>query len=244
MKTIESNCKHCSVPFQVRPAEINRGNGLFCSSSCSSKDYRARTHKTPESNCVCAQCSARFYVKLSRLNKPGPKYCSARCQGKARTNKNAEARRINQITEPRFHKRCLECEKELTKNQKKNYNQTYCSASCGATFRHKIKIQKWITGDFVFNPRSETIPHTIRRYLFEKHHSKCPKCGWGEIHPTTGRVPLTVNHIDGDSSNHSHTNVELLCPNCHSLTPNYGSLNRGKGRKRRMNVIRLSKSLI
>jgi hypothetical protein len=27
--------------------------------------------------------------------------------------------------------------------------------------------------------------------------------------------------------------LEILCPNCHSLTPTYGGLNRGKGRKLR-----------
>ena len=43
---------------------------------------------------------------------------------------------------------------------------------------------------------------------------------------------LQVNHIDGNYKNNREENLELLCPNCHSLTPNYRSLNRGKGRKR------------
>ena len=59
------------------------------------------------------------------------------------------------------------------------------------------------------------------------------KCGWCEIHKITNNVPIQLNHIDGNSDNNHLNNVELLCPNCHSLTPNFGSLNLGNGRSKR-----------
>lgn len=71
----------------------------------------------------------------------------------------------------------------------------------------------------------------IRRYLFEKFDNKCCKCGWSEVNPRTGIVPLQINHIDGNSQNNEPKNVELLCPNCHSLTDTFGK--HGKGRKKR-----------
>ena len=58
------------------------------------------------------------------------------------------------------------------------------------------------------------------------HNNKCEKCGWGEVNETTGNVPLEVHHIDGDCTNNSEDNLQLLCPNCHSLTANHGSLNK------------------
>src|SRR5271166_3397151 len=70
----------------------------------------------------------------------------------------------------------------------------------------------------------------IRRYLTEKYGEKCQQCGWNMRHPATGRVPLTVEHKDGNWRNTIEENLTLLCPNCHSLTLTYGSLNRGKGR--------------
>lgn len=73
----------------------------------------------------------------------------------------------------------------------------------------------------------------IRRYLFEKYNSKCQKCGWGETNPFTKRIPLTVSHIDGNYRNNQESNLELICPNCHSLTDSYGSRNRGRGREDR-----------
>lgn len=36
-------------------------------------------------------------------------------------------------------------------------------------------------------------------------------------------ISLELNHIDGNSGNHSLNNLELLCPNCHSQTATYRS---------------------
>jgi hypothetical protein len=40
-------------------------------------------------------------------------------------------------------------------------------------------------------------------------------------------IPLEIHHKDGDRTNNSLHNIELLCPNCHALTDNY----RGKKKK-------------
>ena len=34
------------------------------------------------------------------------------------------------------------------------------------------------------------VSNYIRRYLFEKYHSKCQICGWGSKNPVTNMVPL------------------------------------------------------
>ena len=73
----------------------------------------------------------------------------------------------------------------------------------------------------------------VRRWLHERAGSKCEECQWSKVNRFTGKVPLTVNHIDGDSSNHRPENLELICWSCHSLTESFGSRNRGKGRKKR-----------
>ena len=78
------------------------------------------------------------------------------------------------------------------------------------------------------------LSHYIRSYLFDKYHSKCALCEWGEINIHTGRIPLEVEHIDGDYLNNLEHNLILLCPNCHSLTSTYKGANKGKGRKQRV----------
>ena len=78
--------------------------------------------------------------------------------------------------------------------------------------------------------RAGALAVPIKRWLREKYGNKCQRCGWGEINPTSSIVPLTAHHIDGNCLNNHHTNLELLCPNCHALTPTYGGLNVGHGR--------------
>ena len=80
--------------------------------------------------------------------------------------------------------------------------------------------------------------------MFEINDNKCSKCGWGKINEFSKRIPLTVNHIDGNSTNHKPHNVELICPSCHSLTNNYGGLNWGNGRISRCEKLRIKNSSI
>ncbi len=59
------------------------------------------------------------------------------------------------------------------------------------------------------------------------------RCGWCERNPATGRVPLELEHVDGDWRNARPENLLLLCPNCHALTPTFKALNKGRGREPR-----------
>lgn len=67
--------------------------------------------------------------------------------------------------------------------------------------------------------------------MFEKYNNQCARCGWGEINPFTGTLPLEVEHIDGDATNNKEKNLTLLCPNCHSLTKTYRGANKGNGKR-------------
>jgi 5-methylcytosine-specific restriction endonuclease McrA len=65
----------------------------------------------------------------------------------------------------------------------------------------------------------------VRRWVIERAGGKCERCGWNTPHPVSGVPPLQVHHKDGDALNTRPENLECLCPNCHSLTENYGSRN-------------------
>lgn len=40
-------------------------------------------------------------------------------------------------------------------------------------------------------------------------------------------IPLHLEHIDGNHLNNNLNNLTLLCPNCHSQTPNFRGRNKG-----------------
>ncbi len=129
-------------------------------------------------------------------------------------------------------KKCLLCGKEF--ENKKWRNKKFCDGDCFQNYRYNQFILKWKNGleNGLITKDKVTSPY-IRRYLFKKYNNKCCKCGWHEINLITKRIPLTINHIDGNYLNNSENNLELICPNCHSLTDTYGILNKGKGRKLR-----------
>jgi len=114
----------------------------------------------------------------------------------------------------------------------------YCSIACQLDFQYRLYIERWLAGEVSGGRGEGCASKHVRRWLFQRAGSQCEQCGWSRVHPVTGLIPLTVNHKDGDSENHRPDNLELLCGGCHSLTPNYGKLNQGRGRKRRLERLR------
>ena len=66
--------------------------------------------------------------------------------------------------------------------------------------------------------------------FFKKYNNKCSVCGWSVRNIFTNKIPLEIEDIDGNYKNNKEENLRLLCPNCHTLTENYGSRNKGNGR--------------
>jgi hypothetical protein len=82
--------------------------------------------------------------------------------------------------------------------------------------------------------RGHVSPHFLARVLRDYYGERCLRCGWSKRHVKTGKVPVEVEHIDGNWENNRLTNLTLLCPNCHALTLTFRALNRGRGRAYRL----------
>jgi len=141
----------------------------------------------------------------------GKKFCSQSCS----TTFN------NKLRNKKVKKACVNCG-EMTSNIK------FCSYDCNSEFQIKESFSKIEKGDTSLDHRQ------YKRYLIHKHGEKCMECGWCEINKHTGKIPVELEHMDGNSENNSLDNLKLLCPNCHSLTPTYKALNIGNGRHSRM----------
>lgn len=127
---------------------------------------------------------------------------------------------------PKKRDTCLHCGKI------NHSGVNYCSISCSQQHIGSNVIKTWLLTGTVQNERG-TIPKAVRRFLLEEAENRCSRCWWKEINPVTKRVPLEVEHIDGDHMNNKRENLAVLCPNCHSITPTYKALNMGHGRKHR-----------
>ena len=152
-----------------------------------------------------------------RLIKFQKKFCSRHCAATVNNKKR------------KIKKYCLFCKKILVKRNK------YCSYSCQRNFFYKKSVNEWKLGIISGTCFGKNLGcnNFVREYLFKKYNSSCQKCGWSKINKYTSKIPLDIHHIDGDASNNTETNLQLLCKNCHSLTKNYGSLNKNSSRKSR-----------
>ena len=96
---------------------------------------------------------------------------------------------------------------------------------CFAEYRTKARERDFLSGK-PGHWNAWTLRETVKR-LKNNRCDRCSLSSWQDV-----PIPLEIHHIDGDCHNNSPDNVELLCPNCHSLTPNYRSKNRMSTRKR------------
>ena len=161
MSTQISNvyCLQCHVEFQVRTAEIQRGNGKFCSRKCAMIHRNTQTKlsivRTP--NLTCAFCHKAFYRPISKQNsKSGLYFCCRRCKDLAQ--------RIE-----------------------------------GIAAIHPSHYGNGVNQDY-------------RTKALRLLPSVCAMCGYDD-YPQI----LEVHHIDLDHSNHTLSNLQILCPNCHAV---------------------------
>ncbi len=69
----------------------------------------------------------------------------------------------------------------------------------------------------------------IRLFREGLKNKYCEECGWAKV-TKDGRIPLELDHINGDRYDNRIENLRILCPNCHSLKPTH----RGRNKKKKI----------
>ena len=160
---------------------------------------------------ICAGCSVQFTSRHKNQ-----KYCNLACY-------DLNRKRVVFVN-------CIMCGVEFRRLHK---TRKYCSLACKIRFEYEQYIERWKRGEETGNKSHGNVSNYVKRYLKAKCNNSCSQCGWAEVNPVTGLVPVQVDHIDGDWRNSSEENLRLLCPNCHSLTETFGALNIKKGNRNR-----------
>ncbi len=169
----------------------------------------------------CLSCNKEFYVPLNRIEMA--KYCSRKCKDKHCTIRikanckicdkefehiSARCNKAKYCSRKCYHKgqlkngtvtfECHHCDKEFKGSPSHIGKRKYCSIQCTKKENHKT-----------FKPNYTTVRKAM---LARGLISKCERCGYEEQ-----PLILGVHHKDRNRHNNEMSNLEILCPNCHSL---------------------------
>jgi hypothetical protein len=146
---------------------------------------------------------------------------------------------------------CKECKVEFETD---NIKRQFCSISCSATHnnrgvsRNKKNARMCSCGNKCSNRHNKYCDQCIKNRIYTTSslcEAKTDKTRRAAIIRLSGhvcsvcknsewngkKIPLEVDHINGDASNNSCENLRVICPNCHAQTTTYKGKNKGKSKR-------------
>jgi hypothetical protein len=103
-----------------------------------------------------------------------------------------------------------------------NTNQSHKGVKTGP------RIDRILTDDILAGLYPDYQTYKLKLRLLREGYieDKCQLCGWDKKVEGAEFSPCELHHKDGNSHNHVRANLELICPNCHSLTTTYRAKNK------------------
>lgn len=90
------------------------------------------------------------------------------------------------------------------------------------TWTLKIPLNKILINGSTYSSNSLRL-RLLKENIFPRKCNGCQGIKWqGQD------IPLELEHKNGDHFDNRIENLELLCPNCHALTPTYRGRNRNR----------------
>ena len=176
----------------------------------------------------CEKCKKKF-IAFEGSKKQDKKSCSRKCANALRAGLEHH--------NYREENKCLNCGSGVNKGKKTN---TFCSKKCSLRYKRLEVYGRIENGTYKGAVRGNSKNQILKKYLIEKNGYGCSVCHNSEW--MGQKIPLQLDHKDGDSENDLPSNIRLICPNCHAQTPNYCGKNRHHGkRKHRMDDYREGK---
>lgn len=119
----------------------------------------------------------------------------------------------------------------------KRHDRKFCSTDCFVKWQQEDNLKrrdelfrKIENGTVKFAKNGTHKNKAFKKYLIHKHGHKCMVCK--RVKWMGKKIPLQLDHKDGDSENDSLDNIRIICPNCHAQTDTYCGKNKGNGKRK------------
>ena len=149
----------------------------------------------------CKKCGEEFEPQKGLVN-----YCSSICRNSRDWDENDKKKKS-------ISAKASEKVEVANKNRPKDF---YLKVGETRRLNNKKKILESNYEDLKFN--------NLRNRIIYEQDSKCNLC---ELNGWLGNpITLELEHKDGNRNNNKRDNLEMLCPNCHSLTDTWRGRNK------------------
>lgn len=131
---------------------------------------------------------------------------------------------------------CLHCKNEFKTTGLAEHK--YCSRKCMFDF-HWAETKNKLLTEGTDNSSGNAVG---KKYLIELHEDKCQLC---KLDKWQGqKMPLVLDHVDGNAYNNLLSNLRVICNNCDALQPTFKSRNKGNGRFKRAERYKKEKEIL
>lgn len=161
----------------------------------------------------CSEICARSFASRKSRNERNKKISKA-----------LKGRTISQ-NQPPVHF-CEFCSKGFVKKSSLNSHVTHCPFNPKRVERENRWLKK--REELMLLPFEMIPPSLIRERLLKEQQGCCNRCGLSEW--LGQKITFELEHKNGDHYDNSRLNIELLCPNCHSMTDTWRGRNKNKGK--------------
>jgi hypothetical protein len=135
-------------------------------------------------------------------------FCSRKCSN-TRIISEAQKEKVRQTlltvnADKREAYTCPACGKDIERSKKRQ--KKYCNQTCASSMKMQ-DLNRRNSVESIWDLSSRT-----RSKVIERFGKGCCRCGWNE-------AACDLHHIQGRNipDPHNHSNLALLCPNCHRL---------------------------
>jgi hypothetical protein len=198
-------CDVCGKPFYVRPCQILKGQGKYCSNQCAGIRKRGRSKVEK----ICEVCGRTFEVEKRKAK--SARFCSRQCtnawKSKAYQGENNVLWRGGQVALV-----CKICEKQFFVDSYRFESSKCCSYECNGKWQsiHRTgeNSPTW-QGGISFEPYPKTFNRAFKQLIRDRDNYTCATCG------NSGNSVHHINYVKGDTT---PENCITLCNLCHIKT--------------------------